>query len=184
MLVSKAARRYATALLETAKEQKSVEDTLNDVLFVDKTLEDSRDLYLFLRSPVIKPSDKKAALEKIFSEHVSELMNTFIQLVAEKERAELLNEIVAGFIELYNIEAGIIEVEARTARPLSEQQVKELTKVLEEYTGKTVKLSTTEQPELKGGLLVKINDTIVDGTIKHKLEQLEQTFLDKTVELN
>lgn len=184
MLVSKAARRYATALFETAQQQKSVEETLKDVLFVENTLEDSRDLYLFLRSPVIKPSDKKAALGDIFSNRVSELMKKFIQLVAEKERAELLSEIVAGYVDLYNIEVGIIEVEARTARPLDEQQVKELTKVLEEYTGKTVKLSTTEEPELKGGLLVKINDTIIDGTIKHKLEQLEQTFLDKSVELN
>jgi F-type H+-transporting ATPase subunit delta len=184
MLVSKAAKRYATALLETAKEKKAVEDTLKDVLFLKNTLEGARDLYLFLRSPVIKPSDKEAALNKIFSEHVGELMTRFIHLVAKKERAELLNEIVVGFVDLYNIEAGIIEVEARTAKPLSDSQVKELTKVLEKSTGKTVELSTKEQPELKGGLLVKIDDTIIDGTIKHKLEQLEQTFLDKTVELN
>lgn len=184
MLVSKAARRYATALLETAKEQKVVEETLKDILFIKDTIDKSKDLLIFLRSPVIKPSDKEAALQSIFGKSISKLSNEFIALISAKERYSLLAEIVSAFVEQHNKYAGIIEVEVRTAKALDSEQVKELKKVLEKTTLKKVEMNLKELPELKGGLLVKIQDTVIDGTVKHKLEQLEQMFLANSAELN
>ncbi len=184
MLVSKAARRYATALLETAKEQKVVDATLDDILLVKNTIDDSKDLVLFLKSPIIKPDDKKAALSTIFGKEVNKLTTEFISLIASKERAAILPEIVAAFIHQYNAYAGIIEVEVRTATALDATQVTNLKKALESTTSKKVEIDLKEQPELKGGLMVKIDDTVIDGTVKHKLEQLQQTFLETSVELN
>lgn len=184
MLVSKAARRYASALLETAKEQKSVEETLKDILFIKNTIDNSKDLLVFLKSPVIKPDDKEAVLKSIFEKHIGKLSNGFVKLVSSKERADILPEIVVAFVNQYNDYAGIIEVEVRTAKALEEKQVKELQKVLEKTTSKKVEMSLKEEAELRGGLLVKIQDTVIDGTVKHKLEQLEQTFLANAMELN
>ncbi|MEQ9310344.1 MAG: ATP synthase F1 subunit delta [Balneolaceae bacterium] len=184
MLVSKAARRYATALLETAKEQKVVEETLKDILFIKNTIDDSKELLVFLKSPVIKPSDKEAALKSIFGNKISKLSNGFVELISSKERASILVEIVTAFIEQYNEYAGIIKIEVRTAHALDKAQINELKKVLEKTTSKKVVMDLKEQPELKGGLLVKIHDTVIDGTVKHKLEQLEQMFLANSVELN
>lgn len=184
MLVSKAARRYATALLETSKEQKVVEETLKDILFIKSTVSDSKDLIVFLKSPVIKPSDKQAALQSIFGKNVGKLSNEFITLISEKERTSILPEIVLAFIDQYNEYAGIIEVEVRSALKLDNAQIKELQKVLEKSTSKKVEMNLKVQPDLKGGLLVKIQDTVIDGTVKHKLDQLEQIFLANSVELN
>ena len=184
MLVSKAARRYANALLEISKEDKAVENTLKDILFIKNTVDGSRELMLFLKSPVVKPVEKRRALESIFKTHVGELMNSFITLLAKKERTAILSEVADAFIAEYNKYAGIIEVEVRAAKKLSEAQVNALKNVLEKSTSKTVNLEVTEQPDLKGGLLVKIDDTVIDGTVKHKLEQLEAKLLDNTVELN
>ena len=184
MLVSKAARRYSSALLEIALDLKVVDKTLEDVLFVKNTIDDSKELVTFLKSPGVKPSDKKIALDTIFQKHVGELMMKFMTLIAKKERASILNEIVTGFITVYNDYAGIIEVEVHSARKLSKAQVEKLQANLEKTTSKKVNLALHEQEELKGGLLVKIDDTVIDGTIKHKLEQLEATLLDKSVELN
>lgn len=184
MLVSKAARRYAIALLETSKDQKAVEETLKDILFIKNTIDNSKELVLFLKSPIVKPSDKLEALEAIFKSSLGKLVNQFISLIAEKERSSILNEIVSAFISEYNVHAGIIEVEIRSASTLGTSQVSELKKVLEKTTSKKVNLDLKEQPELRGGLMVKIDDTVVDGTIKHKLEQLEQTLLANNVELN
>ena len=184
MLVSKAARRYAIALLELSKEQQVVNKTLSDILFIEKTISDSRDLELFLQSPIIKPTLKKETLSEIFKSHVNDLTTQFLTLVATKERAAILHQIASSFIHEYNKFAGIIEVEVRAAKKLSSLQVKELQKVLENSTSKKVNLATTTQTELKGGLLVKIDDTVIDGTIKHKLEQLEEKLLDSTIELN
>mmetsp|Transcript_14605 Transcript_14605/g.47940 ORF Transcript_14605/g.47940 Transcript_14605/m.47940 type:complete len:185 (-) Transcript_14605:244-798(-) len=184
MLVSKAARRYAIALLELSKEQKSVEATLSDVQFIESTIDDSKELEIFLKSPIIKPSVKKETLSALFKEHISALTMQFVNLIASKERAAILHQISKAFITKYNVYAGVIEVEVRSAKKLTDKQVKELKTVLEKTTSKKVILTAIEQIDLKGGLLVKIEDTVIDGTIKHKIEQLEERLLDNTLELN
>ncbi len=184
MLVSKAARRYAIALLELSKEKKVVEKTLSDIQFIESTISDSRDLELFLKSPIIKPAMKKETLTEIFKSHVGDLTMQFVSLIANKERSAILQQIASSFIREYNKFAGIIEVEVRAAKKLTAKQVKELQNVLEKSTSKKVILESTTHSELKGGMLVKIEDTVIDGTIKHKLEQLEEKLLDSTIELN
>ncbi len=182
MLVSKAARRYATALLELAKEQDALDRTLEDVLFIRNTIRDSRDLVLFLKSPIIKPDKKVAALDAIFASEVSELVYKFITLIARKNRQNILDEIVEAYVEKHNEFAGITSAEVFVAYKLDEKQLSEVTEKLETLTGKKVNVSVKVQPELKGGMAVKIADTVIDGTVKHKLEQLEDAFLSSTTE--
>ncbi|MEQ8523064.1 ATP synthase F1 subunit delta [Gracilimonas sp.] len=182
MLVSKAARRYATALLELAKEQDAVERTFEDVQFVKNTIEDSRDLQLFLKSPVIKPDKKVNALEALFEGELSELVYRFITLIARKNRQNILDEIAAAFINIYNQYAGIIEAEVFVAKEMDDKQKSQVVKRLEDVTGKKVNISVIVQEDLKGGMAIKIADTVIDGTIKHKLEQLEDVFLNTATE--
>ena len=131
MLVSKAARRYATALLGLAKEQDVLERTLEDVLLIKGTIESSRDLLVFLRSPVIKPDKKVAALNAIFADQVSELVHKFIILIARKNRQNMLDEIVSAFVDKYNEHAGIISAEVFVAKELDEKQLAEVKQTLE-----------------------------------------------------
>ncbi|HBQ60655.1 MAG TPA: ATP synthase F1 subunit delta [Balneolaceae bacterium] len=182
MLVSKAARRYATALLGLAREQDSVERTLEDVLLIKNTLEDSRDLVLFLKSPIIKPDKKVAALDEIFGDQLSELVHKFVSLIAKKNRQNMLDEIVAAFVEKYNEFAGIISAEIFVAKKLDSKELENVKSSLEKFTNKKVNISTTVQEDLKGGIAVKINDTVMDATVKHKLEQLEDVFLSSASE--
>ncbi|MDR9415083.1 MAG: ATP synthase F1 subunit delta [Gracilimonas sp.] len=182
MLVSKAARRYATALLELAIEQKSVEQTLKDVSFIKNTLEGSRDLVLFLKSPVIKPDKKVAALNAIFGDHLSDLVHQYVSLIARKNRQNMLDEIVTAFIDKYNDHAGIISAEVYVARELSNKELKKVKSTLEKFTNKKVNITTKVQEDLKGGMAVKIEDTVIDATVKHKLEQLEDEFLSSASE--
>lgn len=182
MLVSKAARRYASALLELAREKEAVERTLEDVLLIKNTIDGSRELLLFLRSPIVKPDQKVNALEAIFADQVSELVHRFITLIAKKNRENLIDQIAAAFIEKYNQYAGIIEAEVFSAKELNKKQLLDITASLEEFTNKKVNITTRIQENLKGGVAVKINDTVIDGTIKHKLEQLEDAFLSTTKE--
>ncbi len=184
MLVSKAARRYAAALLQNAKEQNSVQKTLDDITGIKSTIENSKELQLFLKSPVIKPSEKQKALTAIFDENVSDNISKFLVTVSQKGREDLLLEITHAFIEAYKEDEGIISVEVKSAKPLDDSQQKELKDMLEKSTSKKVELTLSEQADLKGGLAVKINDTVIDGTIKHKLEQLENKFLESSMELN
>lgn len=177
MLVSKASRRYANALLEIALVQNSVEEMLNDMLTIKSTIEGSRELLLFLRSPIVKPTDKQQALQKIFEGKVSKTVSQFITLITEKGRENILDQIANAFVEAYNQHAGIITVEVKTAKALSDKQAKELTAMLEKTTSKKVNLDFSVIEELRGGISIKIDDTVIDATIKHKLEQLETQFL-------
>jgi F-type H+-transporting ATPase subunit delta len=182
MPTTKAARRYATALLELAKERDEVEDILKDIEFIHNTLEDSRELVLFLKSPIIKFDDKTQALETLFFDELEEPTKLFIKLLARKDRINLLDQITAAYIEKYKEFAGIITVDVYVARELSDNQLESLHEELEQKTQKKVDMNVIQDESLKGGMAIRINDTVIDGTVKHKLEELEESLLSTTVE--
>jgi F-type H+-transporting ATPase subunit delta len=182
MFITKAARRYATALLEIAKELDQVEDILEDIKVIDNTIEGSKELAMFISSPIIKYDDKKAALVEIFGSRVNEVTSKFLTLLARKGRANLLHQIAKAFVEKYNEYAGIINIEVVTARPLSDDQKQSLHKALENKTNKKVEMSIIQDSSLMGGIAVRIDDTVIDGSVKHKLEELEQSFLSTAIE--
>ena len=175
-MVLKAARRYANALLQIAIEQGSLERVMEDMNSIHNTIRDSRELRLFLRSPIIKPEEKEKVLRMIFEESCDSLTVQFLDLVVRKGRERQLDQIAEGFLKLYKLHMGIEDVELLTAMELPDSQLEELTATLERNTGKTVHLTVTEKPELKGGIAVRIGDTIIDGTIRHKVDQLETLF--------
>ncbi len=182
MLVSKASGRYAKALLELAEEHNNVEQTLQDILFIKATLDDSRDLLLFLKSPIIKPEKKVAALEEIFGGKVSDLVHNFISLIARKNRQSMIDQIANSFIEIYNDHAGIIEAKIFVAHKLTDEQLSNVKDKIASVTGKKVQITEEVDESLKGGMAIKISDTVIDGTVKHKLEQLEDVFLSSAME--
>lgn len=181
MPTTKAARRYATALLELAEERNEVEQILEDIQLVHNTIEGSRELVLFLKSPVINFDDKIGALKKLFFDDLTEATQLFVKLLAKKDRINLLDQIAEAFIEKYKEFAGIITVDVFVARELSNGQQEELHNELEEKTQKTVDMNITVDDNLKGGMAIRIDDTVIDGTVKHKLKKLEEKLLSATV---
>ncbi|MFP8488048.1 ATP synthase F1 subunit delta [Gracilimonas sp. Q87] len=182
MLVSKASGRYAKALLELAEEQNVLEQTLEDVLFIKETIDGSRDLLIALKSPVIKPEKKVAILEEIFGDEVGELVHKFITLIARKNRQSMIDEIANSFIEVYNDHVGIIEAKVSVANKLTDEQLDKVKSRLAEVTGKKIQIVEYVDEDLRGGMAIKIADTVIDGTVKHKLEQLEDVFLSSAME--
>lgn len=176
MMSSKAARRYASALLGFAIETQKLKTVLKDIEFIRETVEQSKELSIFLKSPVIRDDKKKNVLSEIFKKQVSNETWKFFELLSEKSRLELLPSITNAFIEAYNIHAGIIEVEVLYAEVPDEKQLSNITTALEAKTGKSVKLITSLKNDLIGGLVIKLDDTVVDGSVKNKLQQLENMF--------
>lgn len=177
MLVTKAARRYAKALLDLAKERDEVEPVLEDVSLINNTLKGSRELIVFLRSPIIKYDDKQAALKKLFGEEIQEMTSLFLNLLVKKNRINILDQITEAFIDRYNDYAGIIKIEASVAYPLDDEQRKELQQKLEDQTGKKVDLNIEIDESLMGGIAIRIDDTVIDGSVKNQLQELEEQFL-------
>jgi len=92
-----------------------------------------------------------------------------------------LPDMTNSFIDLYNEHIGVLEVDVFTAYKLSKSQKKSLNDSLNSLTGKTVTLTVIENPELMGGLSVRIEDTVIDGTVKHKIERLKELYLETAV---
>lgn len=181
MFISKAARRYASALFELAKDQEELQEVLADITDIHQTVEGSKELVTFLRSPVIKIEDKSEALQTLFFEDIQPSTKLLVRLLSQKDRVELLPQIAQAFINKYRDYAGIITVEVSVARGLSENQQSELRKSLELKTQKKVELNITCDESLRGGMAIRIGDTVIDGTIKHKVAELEKTLLSAAV---
>jgi len=173
---TKAARRYAGAMLQSAVERDILEEIKSDMEMVFNTISESKDLVLFLKSPIIKRDVKRKALTSIFKNHVREETFILIKLLLDKGRESLLLPTSKSFLELYNEHKGIIDVGVYAAYDLSDEHLKSLSNSLEKSTGKKVQLKFNRDESLRGGMAVRIDDTVIDGTVKHKISQLKNKF--------
>lgn len=178
----KAAKRYANAFLGLAVEEGILEKTREDMLLIKNTIDASSDLQLFLKNPIIKKDQKKAAVKEIFGDKIQDITFELYELLARKDRESLLEDISNKFIELYNQHQGIIKVGVTSAKKLEETQLKALQKNIERTTGKKVEFKTVVEEELIGGLKIRIEDTVVDGSVKFKLSQLKDRLTSTEVE--
>jgi F-type H+-transporting ATPase subunit delta len=175
----KASIRYAKSLLELAVERNELEAISNDMKLMENTVDGSRDLVLFLRSPIISKSQKRNVLHEVFADKISETTKAFIDILVRKGRESDILGVGSAFRKLYNVHCGIVEVEVTTATKIGADQRAELAKSLETRTGMKVILSERVDPSVRGGIRARIDDTVIDGTIQHKLEQLRNTLLTK-----
>ncbi len=176
MISSKAAKRYASAFFGFSKDNGKLKEALNDMELLKNTLELSRELVVFLGSPVVKKDIKFNVLSELFKSRVKTESWKFIELVSEKDRLNLLPGITRAFIDIYQEDAGILEAEATFAFEPETSQIDALNAAVSKETGKTLKLTTRTQPDIIGGVIVRVKDTVYDGSVKNKLEQLESLF--------
>lgn len=180
-MVLKTARRYATAFLQLAIEKDKLNKILEDVTLIHDTIRTSREFELFMKSPIIKSDEKRAVLQTLFAERVDSLTMEFLNFVIRKGRERLFDQIMQGFIERYKEHAGIIDVEVYSAMDLPPKSSEKLNKTLEKITEKHVELTFHERADLLGGLAVRIDDTVIDGTVKHKIDRLKSLFKKEAV---
>ncbi len=171
------ARRYATALIETAEAQGKIEEMARDLELVGKILHDSREFRLFVVSPVISAARKRAVFHTLLTSRVGKETLIFIYLLISKSREAILQDVIMQFQELRDEKAGIANAEVRTVVGLNYAQEKNLRAQLERITGKKVRLQYVIDKSLKGGLVVKIGDTMLDASVTHQLERLRERFV-------
>lgn len=177
----RAARRYAVALLEVAEERHALESVAKDMETVGEALRMSRELRVLVRSPIITSLRKVAIFKELFSTRVGAETMQFLELLIRKQRDALLPELVDEFLALRDERLKIVNVDVSAAVEIADAQQKDLQGVLERHTGKHVRLRITHDPGIVGGLVVKIGDTILDGSVRHQLEQLHRRFVEGVV---
>lgn len=176
MRLTKAAKRYADALLDLTEETKQTEIIKQDLADILETINGSKELRNLLKSPIVKSSDKKQVLLSLFTDNVDKLTRSFLSLITDKGRVSELYDILLAFEDSYNTKYKIQKATVSSAFELTDNQKSELIKSFEQKTESTILATYKVDSSLKGGLKVQINDTIYDGTISHKLSRLESLF--------
>lgn len=173
---SRAAIRYARALLQNANSSNTESVVFGDMQSVYQTIEGSRELQTVLQSPVIKAHDKKEALLKIFSGQ-SESTHSLIKVLVANKRISLLGKVAKSYVDLYNDQQGVKLAKVITAIPLSpELEVKVMAKIKELTGSEKVTLDKEIDPSIIGGFILKVGDIQYNASIANQFRNLRKEF--------
>ncbi len=178
------ARRYALALIETAKEQKNLEKVAKDIDGIRDLLEQSREMRLFFVSPIIQVEKKRSVVQELFSKNTQPLTLEFLLLLVDKRREDVLPEIIKQFMTLHDEQLGIVNVNIKTVVPFTGEQEKLLLKKLETISMKKVRATFSIDKAIQGGFIARADDTVFDGSIRRQFELLRDRFVSGSYERN
>lgn len=181
MIPSGIAKRYADALFATAMRRDTANELEDDCRQFCRLLEINPGLKQYILSPQVRTEDKTALLTNSLGDSVSPLFMSFLFLLIQKERFYFIEEIASAYIELHEQHRGIQKATAISAVPLDEALKGKLIKKLEQETQKTIRLKTKVDPAIIGGMIVIINNKILDGSVRHKLEKMRATLKEVKV---
>ena len=164
---------YARSLFEVAKEH-DVLDRVHDELgeFAD-ALDEDRTLQVFLFSPYFSSTEKRDGVRKVVSGADERFVN-FLELLAERHRMPALFRIRREFNSMWAEENQLLPVTVTSAVELDEGLVEEIGDRIQEQTGRKVDLSANVDPEVLGGLMVRVGNMVLDGTVRNRLERLRK----------
>lgn len=169
-------KRYALALFEAGQELSKLDDFKEELNNISIALEKNVDLMQILEHPKVAKKAKKDLVAQVFEGQVSQEMLNFLYVIIDKGREENILDINIEYISLYNEEKNILEALAVTAVPMDKSSQNKLTKVLSEKLNKDVKVSNEVDEGVLGGVLLKIENKLIDGTIRGRLESMERTI--------
>ena len=164
---------YARALFEAAKDD-GVLDRAHEELgeFAD-ALDEDRNLQVFLFSPYFSSEEKKDGIRRIVSDADERVLN-FLELLAERHRMPAVFRIRRIFEDLWADENKLLPVVVTSATELDAGLVEDIGKRIEEQTGRRVELSSNVDPDVLGGLMVRVGNMVLDATVRNRLEQLRK----------
>jgi F-type H+-transporting ATPase subunit delta len=165
------AQVYARSLFEVADEQHKL-DVLREQLgqFVD-ALKENRELELFFFSPYFSTKEKQTGLEKLLDGADEQLLN-FLNLLIENHRMPVIFRIRREYDRLWEAKNRLLPVVLTSAVELDEATIKSLSERIGERTGCTVTLTKHVDPDILGGVVVRVGNSILDASIRNRLEQL------------
>jgi F-type H+-transporting ATPase subunit delta len=164
---------YARALFDVAKEHDILDEVHDQLGQLTDELDKNRDLQMFFFSPYFSSQEKKEGIGKMI-EGADDHFVRFLELLAERHRMPAIFRIRKDFDELYAEERKLLPVTITSAVELDKDTVKEIGKKIEEQTGRKVELTTKVDPNVIGGLVMRVGNIVMDGSIRSRLERLRK----------
>ena len=179
MNVSSLARRYAAALFGAAKDTGRIDKVESDLGLIGYSLENVPRLKSVLSHPMIPSAKKKQIVSEVFKGRIEDITLNFVKLLIDKRREEIVGSIEQDYVQIANEHRGVVPALITSAYPLTEEEKTALQAKLSKFTGMQVEIEILENPELIGGLIVRIGDTVIDGSIKGYLAALREKLLGR-----
>ncbi len=174
-----ASKKWAKALIELTQEDDNIskDEVLSDLRMVAETIKQSQELSNVVNNPSISIEEKQNVISKIFQDKVMPIVYNFLFVLNLKKRLSLLDEIADEFEkELENLK-NIVRVDITSAIDLSEDKKNNIKNRVSEKLNKDIKVSWGVDTDIIAGLIFNINDTVVDNSIKHKLDKLSESII-------
>ena len=170
---------YARSLFEVAKEHDVLDRVHDELGEFAEALSDNRSLQVFLFSPYFSSEEKRQGVRKIVSD-ADERFENFLELLAERHRMPALFRIKREFDALWADEHKLLPVTVTSAVELDEGLAEDIAKRIQEQTGRTVELSSNVDPDVLGGMMVRVGNMVLDDTVRNKLERLRKQVAKAT----
>jgi len=170
-LARSTARRYAEAAFEIAERDDSMEAWIAAHVIAEERLLDP-EVVRFMSNPAVPAASRVEVLERIVGEDVTGAQRNLYSLMVRRGRFEQLDAVIREFRRLYRTREGIVEATVTSATELDATEVEALQARLENMTGQRVVLAQQVDPELLGGVQVRVGDQLIDGSVRGRFERL------------
>lgn len=176
------AQVYATAFLDTIAQSSAPAEGLAELRdFVKEALETNPEFSEILCSAMIGREDKIALIKRVFTGHLSETLVDFLLVLAEHDRLELLRQIADLAETLWEVRQGRQHVEIRSAQELSADTLEKIRQELAANLKIDPILVPRVDPDLIGGLVIRVGDTVYDGSLRTQLKALETRLRERSL---
>ncbi len=167
------ANRYAEAIFQLSEDENITNEIYNELQEVVDLIKSNKELDNVLKSPLVSKSEKIQLIETLFNNKINNNLKNFLKILAEKGRISSLKQIQETYKQLLNDKNNIIEGTVISAIPLSNKKVKELEEKLSKKYNKNVTLENKVEENILGGVLVRLGNIQIDGTVKTRLNNIK-----------
>jgi F-type H+-transporting ATPase subunit delta len=168
------AQVYARSLFEVAKEQDKLDVVREQLGQFAEALDENRDLAVYFFSPYFSTSEKKEGLGTLL-EDVDPVVGNFLELLIENHRMPAIFRVRRDFDQLWEQENHLLPVTVTSAVELDEATVKSIGETIGQQTGQQIQLTANVDPDVLGGLVVRVGNSILDASIRNRLENLRRS---------
>lgn len=181
MIKGAVATRYAQALFDIASDTDSIDGVESELRGIIEILDESADFRRVLYHPQVPTDVKKEIIRELFADKVSKTTLNFLCVILDRHREFYLKGMVGAYIDLANETRNIAEVEVTSALELPAEQKDILMEALAKMIGKEVRVEYLADPEILGGLVVRLGDRVLDASVKRQLERVKDSICETQV---
>ena len=173
------AERYSLALFELSEENNLLKKIEEQSLSMLNLINQSRDFFNLIKDPTISQDDLSKVVNKLAEiNRFDDLFKNFLNFLIQKRRFFFIERILKSFIEICSKKRGELIAELKSAKKLSSDEIKKITDELSTNFSSKIKLNYKYDESLIGGLVIQVGSTMVDTSIKNKLQQIENRMIE------